>query len=370
MKSDSTPELDPFLSIFSNIRQRSPYPLSLSELQQVQQKQKNSAKAKYGTVKTGNLRIGDIILLKFSDIQDNTKYTGFLSADGVFLDSVECISQSSNIEKGANVLLKSCLFRIEKARLTSSKKFDPFNYSDTEQTFTLGKPITYGDRIQIRHIHSGGFLTICKDAIAIEPGCLKICIGFQGNDSTWFEMKAMADLKNEGDCISYRDYIYLQPSCVDSIYYLHCDTSKIRLGQEKLEVNACMKPSILKPRLYMPLEEFKEDEEFITTGNGFRVYHRISEGYLSVSEIPLLEDAKAEVFVQRGNKSSNSFWELQKQAAFIGGTLKWTEAFRMKHIASGLFLREVNNSLELTSDVYADGTLFTLKSDAENVIPT
>lgn len=344
---------------------RFPFPVSLSELQSKQDTTKMTAR--HITMKSGNLRIGDIILLKFTTANDLCKYTGFISADGVISDTVDCIPQSSHIEKGANVLIKSCLFRVEKARLTDSKRFNPFEIADSELSISLGKSITYGERIQLRHIHSGGFVTVCRDSIAIEPGCLKIYIGTSGNDSTWFEMKSMQDLKSEGECISYKDVVYLKPSCIDSTYYIHCNTYKIRTPHEKLEVNACVNPSAFKPRLYMLQEDFVENSFFVTTGNAFRVYHRITEGYLSVSEIPLLEDIGGNIYVQRGNKTSNSLWELQRQAAFVGGTIKWNETFRIKHLASGLFLKELNSSIELTADGYADGTLFNLKSDAETV---
>ena len=55
------------------------------------------------------------------------------------------------------------------------------------------------------------------------------------------------------------------------------------------------------------------NENYVTTGDTFRIYHKISEGYLSVSESQMIYDEEFQdnapefkVFVQKGNKTSNS----------------------------------------------------------------
>lgn len=59
------------------------------------------------------------------------------------------------------------------------------------------------------------------------------------------------------------------------------------------------------------------------TGDSFRIYHRISEGYLSVTESSLIDKTdEPEIYVEKGNKSSNSLWEFQREVAFMGGNAK------------------------------------------------
>jgi hypothetical protein len=63
------------------------------------------------TDKAGFIKVGDIILLLMK--KDN--YCGMISADGVISQSVTVIPRESDSDKGANILTRSCLFRIENA---------------------------------------------------------------------------------------------------------------------------------------------------------------------------------------------------------------------------------------------------------------
>ena len=63
----------------------------------------------------------------------------------------------------------------------------------------------------------------------------------------------------------------------------------------------------------MSYDLYSEHSHVVTTGDSFRIFHRISEGYLSVNE-------NYEIVVEKGRHNANSLWELQRLATFVGGT--------------------------------------------------
>ena len=108
--------------------------------------------------------------------------------------------------------------------------------------------------------------------------------------------------------------------------------------------------------------------DYVTTGDSFRIFHKISEGYLSVSESQIIVDTDYfqeiipdhQLFVQKGNRSSNSLWELQRLSTFVGGISKWEEEFRIKHLDTGLFLIKDEKDLKLSSKYNDEASTFRL----------
>ncbi|CAG9330938.1 unnamed protein product [Blepharisma stoltei] len=320
------------------------------------------AKEKTRTDKSGYMKVGDVIVLMFKS-NNNGVYSGFLSADGVISQTLVVIPRDSESEKNANSLARSCLFRVENARRVNEVTTEK---ADSELKMTLGKALTYGERIQLRHLHSMGFINVNAKSIALEPGCLQVTIENEGSEHTWFEIVPVNKLRRDGEMISYGDSISFQSLSEKSQYFLHCYESASALSDRKLEVNASGKQTEWKPRRYMAFNLSSEASNFVTTGDSFRIYHRISQGYLSVNETQIIGDAGVpEAYLEKKNKSSNSLWELQRVSSFVGGTAKWEEQFRIKHLATGFFLKESADCAELTSNAYAQGTLFRLIPDSE-----
>lgn len=301
-----------------------------------------------------NIKVGDIVLLAVTHyFGANQKYTGIISADGVISKSVSLIPKSGN--SGANIRTRSCLFRIENARKVEKNDEE----IDSELMVAIGKSLTYGERIQLRHWHSKGFLAVDQHNIAVEAGCLEINIHEFGNEDTWFEVVPVNKLRKAGEVIKYTDGFQLKSSFEQSAYYLHFNAIDLENSESSAEINACGKPCNWKMKKFMNFDLPLTSGLYVTTGDSFRIMHKISEGYLSVEESPIFTDLEfyeslnqeeGKVFVQKGNKTSNSLWELQRIKSFVGGIAKWTEKFRIKHLATGKFLAKYKDTLILTSN--------------------
>ena len=183
------------------------------------------------TDKTGYMKIGDIVLL----LMKREKYCGILSADGVISQLVTVIPRESEKEKGANVLTRSCLFRIESAMKTSKDNQRVFEY---ELKQSLGKALTYGERVQLRHLHSMSVISVNTQSMAAEAGCLQVVMSEDSNENAWFELIATNKLRKEGEIIRYSDSVYMVLVSKKSQYYLHVDDSLQLTPDSRVEVNA------------------------------------------------------------------------------------------------------------------------------------
>lgn len=76
--------------------------------------------------------------------------------------------------------------------------------NQTELEISFGHLVTYGERIQLRHIHSDAFLTT-SDKMANEPGTLKIELDLLGNEKSWFTVMPSNNMRQEGEPVRYAD---------------------------------------------------------------------------------------------------------------------------------------------------------------------
>ena len=306
------------------------------------------------TDKAGFIKVGDIILLLMK--KDN--YCGMISADGVISQSVTVIPRESDSDKGANILTRSCLFRIENATKITREVTKKRSESELKQL--LGKPLTYGEKIQLRHLHSSSFISVFTQSMASEAGCLQVSMTEESDEKSWFEITATNKLRKEGEVIRYRDSVCLVMISNKSQYYLHADERNLN-ANSRADVNASGLFSPWMIRRFLSYELFTDTSTFVRTGDSFRIKHHISGGFLCTKDCALGE--APELFIQEGNLTSNSLWEIQRTATFFGGTAKWNEEYRIKHVATGRFLQETSEGILLTLKGYGEGTLFSFISD-------
>ena len=161
----------------------------------------------------GFLKIGDIISLQSKeDIQVKNaavSYLGVIFGDGIAYTYLECIprqSKQKTFNKSLNIQFRQSLFRIEPAHqygfsqyyqllqndptaslelknLYKQKAEEELLENDAELEMSYGRTITYGERVQLRHLHSNFFMNTSID-IAKEHGCLKVVLLEGGNEGS------------------------------------------------------------------------------------------------------------------------------------------------------------------------------------------
>lgn len=216
--------------------------------------------------KQGFLLIGDMITLLSKDSNDEVEFTGVISGDGISHVHLECIPKAFFTEYSTQVLIRQSLFRVEPSRqygyssmLQNYKKMkkqdtDVLNKlkeqaeeeqkgNEAELNLSYGRKVTYGERIQLRHIHSDSFLTASLE-VARERGCLQVILDHKGSEGSWFEIIPKDKLRKEGEPVRYSDFFTLVTQVEKSVYHLHMAISQIYRQDMECELNASSTVSI------------------------------------------------------------------------------------------------------------------------------
>lgn len=354
--------------------------------------------------KSGVLALGDILSLMVKDQSDEKAEVKVVTGDGIANIEMECVPKSFFDTMGEQARFRQCLFKVETAsqygfqtRVKGLKELAEETVENevietvgrlaqaeaeansTEAWEVLGKAVAYGDRIQLRHLQSDSYVTISEE-IAREPGCLKIVLDKDGNEGSWLLVLPCNKLQKEGEIVRYSDPFILHVSLNKSDYYLHL-AKKVGKGPENMrELNGSIIASHWQARKFISHAELKKNPEFVSTGDSFRIITKQNEGYLTVTSPGLaailppkivLAD-KVEMRKQESKeikmepmlyvdfqKTSLNVWELERKRVSVGGIAQEHELFRLKNVATGLFLAvEFEKNVVMTKDGNKDAVLF------------
>ena len=363
-----------------------------------------SSRAQGKKDKSGILALGDILSLMVKDQSEEKAEMKVVTGDGIANVEMECAPKSFFDTMGEQARFRQCLFKVETAsqygfqtRVKGLKELveeeldpaviptlsrlaeDEAEANSTEAWEVLGKAVAYGDRIQLRHLQSDSYVTISEE-IAREPGCLKVVLDKDGNEGSWLLVLPCNKLQKEGEIVRYSDPFILHVSLNKSDYYLHL-AKKVGKGPENMrELNGSILPSHWQARKFISHAELKKNPEFVSTGDSFRITVKQNEGYLTVTSPALaailppkivLSD-KVEIRKQESKevkmdpvlyvdfaKTSLNVWELERKRVSIGGIAQEHELFRLKNVATGLFLAvEFEKSVVMTKDGNKETVLF------------
>jgi hypothetical protein len=371
----------------------------------------------------GFLTIGDIVSMNVAikivptiGHHQPFDYQGIIAADGIADLTCEVLPLAKLTENKTCVLYRQCLFRIEPSRQygfsnrLSTYKNKPHQIEEitdrlevqmqeeldgnnAELELSFGRHITFGERIQLRHIHSDAFLTVSLD-IAKENGCLQVELDTIGSESSWFEIMPVNKLRQEGEPVRYSDKFTLSTTVEKSKYYLHMQVTTLTKRNVSSEVNGCDTSTAWRAEKYISHADLKKNPSFVATGDSFRIMHQQYEGFLTVnsrdiqtilpSPVTVVPEEEARKLVKEAmclitdvdydantanviesdifvdyTKTSLNIWELERQNFFIGGTTQLGELYRIKHVSSGLFMGIYSNGrLKLMSDGNSPQVLF------------
>eukprot|EP00347_Sterkiella_histriomuscorum_P002968 403366109 len=316
--------------------------------------------------------------------------------------------------------------------ISIQKKIKQNQYNQQEETrnneyelnMNLGKKITYGQRIQLKHVFSGLYLSLNQKQIANEHGCVAMQLQEQ-NNSSWFTLRPSQKIREQGQAVSYQDNFYIQNFDYDhqlDKYQFYVHVSADTLAEENIqivEVNGSNEPSRFKAKLFTDLSSQEEDEEAINSGDTIRLLHKELDGFLTINDKDVKDYSEAfpdflqdeinqlfrikqdktasqeeglgyksqnenplkyQIFVERDQtqlQETNTHWEIQKIKPFSGGSsnqifnfitiniVLWDDCYRIKHIGSGRFLATSRKPIEMYLKELPDltDTIFFIRRD-------
>lgn len=328
-------------------------------------------------VEEGFLLMGDVVALIAIETQGMQSVSGVIIGDGVAHNFLDCVPTSS-FQKNEKIPFRLCLFRIEPVRQygysnmrrtyiklenqndeniekLKAAEEEEQNDNEAETELSYGKFLTFGERIQLRHVHSNSFITTSKE-VSKQRGCLQVILDPLGNEGSWFEIKSCSPIRQDGETIRYADNFSLTLNLDNAKYYLHMGVPKLWKEDQDFELNASSSYTWWQVRKFISHIAIKENPDFVATGDSFRIQFKQTEGFLSVTprdideilpepegdqprahKIKERKESDSKVYIEK-HKSCLSVWELIRENPFLGGLAEKDSIFRIKHVATGLLL--------------------------------
>lgn len=332
------------------------------------------------------LKIGDYITLRYLD-------QGWLSAEGICFDDISISQSLTNFE--------NCLWEIhvqnqytalkeyEDVLFTTlsddseSKEFEKSNVTDeilnqlhraaTNEghlntrlmSLKVGKPVLFGDIVQLKHVKSKKFLTVCSGTLAkSERENLRIHLDNYGDIRSWLEIIPKSKGDKEGQQISVHSEVLLRIHGRTS-EFIHC-AKKTMDGEEATEVNCSLESSSWVLSIYQ--DAFSARSSNILAGQVVCLQEVDSTAYLA----PVIENLTEWTFPRATHVSltnsnllgfSNNMvgthllWILENTIPSVGGIVGIVPStVTLKHLNTGMYLtidplaKSGNQSLYLNSE--------------------
>ncbi|GMS96579.1 hypothetical protein PENTCL1PPCAC_18754 [Pristionchus entomophagus] len=329
---------------------------------------------------TSLLHIGDIISL----YTDDGDHRGFLSTLGLVDD--RCLVEiGDGRPESPPKKFRDCLFKVcpvnryaaQKQFWTEQKRFQNGESSfdidmlkklqiaaekekeqnELEFRKSLGTAIQYGTTIQLLHVKSDKFVTVQRNSPAkLERNAMKVYLDRAGNEGSWFVVEPAYKHYVIGDNVAAGNKISLVPYTAGKEIANHSVKHQLHLSHLRLtdhpraaEVNCLNEVTEWQVFMFLLYDENRPD--VVKSGDVIRLFHADQQTFLTLDTVP--KTKQDVVFLRMTNRpsaadatSSRALWEVQvvQKDAFRGGSAKYRDFYRFKHLATDMYLTAVANT--------------------------
>jgi hypothetical protein len=338
-----------------------------------------------------SLKIGDYVTLKHAKPQE-----GWLSSEGMLSDAITLCKDESYFE--------NCIWEVHvQNQYTAVKEYEEALYAELCATdgpkkaeslqstmyssdhlgkaaaneermneklmaLKLGKPVTYGDVIQLRHVKSNKFLTV-SPMLALakdEKENLRVSLERYGDSTSWLEIIPRAITDNDDQQIA-NDTEVLLAVHERPMEYIHCAGRPASNGTD-FEVNCSLSSSswtisIFQHRLAEDTTVFSSDIVALHASD--------ISSFLTVSTSspdPMVEYTHNPQHSSEGTSNefrvgTGALWMIEKKVVSTGGPITATSGaypgsdVKFRHLNSGLYMNiDDSGSISLVGDQSTSST--------------
>jgi len=330
------------------------------------------------------MRVGDVVVLSKKFLKQNTSlievgvhhYTLVLIAEGLCWDTLYGMPLTDEIFSKPNL----SLFKIESVNRAAS--YAAYKYTGKTNDQDIGKPLRYGDIIQLRHLHSGFLLRLNISHVSRQVGSWRPSIEDNSDTYSWIYLEPNARVKTEGQLVLYSDIVQLCFKSGDSFFYLNFSSK----NKQVWEAMAQYDPTGWRVMLYQGYEVkgdalcygvpfmIKSKAADMLLGCSVRKSpptwldtirnDRFISGSLSASMIelePVIKDNALEL-TYIGGEQIQTYWMLEGTDRLLGGEVEFDKPVYIKNLSQGKYLTQ---NLTLT-DYPSETDMFILKSRNES----
>lgn len=333
----------------------------------------------------GRLRIGDLILLKLSKVNE-----GYLSADGII--DIDChLSPSATLENSlwqvivqnqysAATELEHALYllQIEHPNLDDltpliEKDSRLLQLSRTAQNekrlnkklmkMKAGKAVSFGDVIQLLHVKSQKILSVSPWMLAKhERENLRAYLKEDGDSMSWFELMPRYKYDKEGQPVANGNECLIRVH-EKSSDYIHASKKSFHSSMgDRSEINCSLESSVWTISIYQSANNIKSGT--LLCGNLVTLHEPETSTYLQVKQESILspESLISQVVMSESvhlsltsqtidNVGTQFLWQIESVDMLSGGILHNSVGkFVFKNINTDLYLKLDTRGISATRD--------------------
>ena len=292
------------------------------------------------------LKIGDIVVIKRSFDYANETATVALKCEG-FMDALV----SAQLCPGWLGELELCLFKVEVPMASVRSKSTKLEEKaiKTANLAAQGTVVKYGQQVQLRHLHSGGHLSLALCSAAQEPGTFSIVVS-QSHDNSLSVLTLQPDSKLQkiGEPIRYWDRVEIIFQEGNLKHYLHL--RQPRHSQDYMAIVGSLQASAWS---FFCFEDVNNGDACFKCGRLVKV--QLMNSVLHLSE-------KGAQALLRGDKDDYAgYWIAERALNTVGGAMHFGEIFYLKSAKSGLYL---SSDLQLHPEPQPESALYLPKPES------
>ncbi|XP_077987360.1 inositol 1,4,5-trisphosphate-gated calcium channel ITPR1-like [Glandiceps talaboti] len=225
------------------------------------------------------------------------------------------------------------------------------NDNEQEQRRQHGKPVKYGQVVQLRHQFTGKYIHVSTTNTSMtEYSNMQVDLLDYNAKNAQFKIMPRYKVKSEGDTVQVDDQIVLE-SYKSPGQYLH--VSKAVFGQRSvnssaLELNLSVRQSGFTLHRYDKPD--LERSDLVKAGSVFRLFHKELEAYLTgegVFDAEVSENVHLRVRITDPSHpktlfpstSAITYWQIEAEEGMMKGeTMRWEQQCRLRHFSTRKYL--------------------------------
>jgi hypothetical protein len=244
-----------------------------------------------------------------------------------------------------------------------------------------GNPLSYGTDIQLKHVNSGKYIVLSKEA-GLQPGSSRLEVDRDGGEGAWITILPGCRVRKESDPVAVEDqakFKMTKKSTQDRPLFVHMNAKSSEEDTESLdegcvEVNATDQETQFVVFRY---QRHDEGDRVLCSGDTLRLEHKQEQGYLTHGQVWSTgneEKRRIHILHQRVKDCSNALWEVEQMDVTsvealterakasqpsepheLGGNGTWEKLYRLKHKGSGEYLAASFDSTASTDSANPKG---------------
>ncbi|KAL9543559.1 hypothetical protein MBANPS3_008056 [Mucor bainieri] len=219
--------------------------------------------------------------------------------------------------------------------------------NEAEKRRLLGKPVVYGQVIQLFNQHFNKYLTVTGKTCYTHRGARqhRLQVNLSSEFVGYFRIMPRYRIRFVGDVIRVGDTVALQ--CVRPEGYLNVDydSNSSSSGASSYEVYSHTRLSSWTMRLHYSSTSDQDTKhvKYTNAGQYVRFYHKEVESYLEApslygNHVVMLKKHIINPLDPKETESPQAFWEIENVDMSRGSKVRWRKSIRIRHVATRAYL--------------------------------